>query len=257
VIENPDWSNGNWLHSRYTVKNDQLQHSENPGNPWYTPEGNAAAQSSNLFGSFNNLEDDQTAIAWWISGPFHAVGLLTPQLLETGFSSYREEDGGLMMAAGIDIIRGVGGVPPSVSFPILWPGEGSLVYLTQYAGEVPDPLTSCPGYAHPAGLPLMLQLGPGIFTPDVTGTALLRDGVPVEHCAFDETSYYNPNPGFQSLGRGLLDGRDAVVVIPRLPLVPGSHYAVSISVSGSTHTWTFTVAEDASGLEAAGEAWSD
>ena len=245
VAENSDWSNGNWLHSRYTVKNDLLQHSENQGNPWYTPEGNAAAQSSNLFGSFNTLENDSTAISWWVSGPFHAVGLLTPQLLETGYGSYREGDGGLMMAAGIDIIRGVGGVPPSVGFPVRWPGEGTIVHLTHYAGEIPDPLTSCPGYTHPAGLPIILQLGTGALTPQVTSTSLLENGVPVEHCAFDETNYNNPNAGYQNLGRGLLDGRDAVVIVPRLPFAPGSQYTVSVSAGGSTHTWSFKVAEGA------------
>lgn len=248
ISENTDWSDGNWHHARYSVKNDQLQHSESPGNPWYTPAGHQAAQSSNLFGSFNTSENDSTAITWWISGPFHAVGILNPQLLETGYGSYREADGGLTMAAGLDIIRGVGGMHPAVNFPIRWPGDGAIVYLTQHAGEIPDPLTSCPGYSHPAGLPIMIQLGAGNITPHIQSTRILQDGVPIEHCTFDETNYNNPNSGYQSLGRGLLNGRDAVVMIPRYRLNPGSLYTVSVTNSGTTHTWSFRVDEGATGL---------
>jgi hypothetical protein len=247
VSENAGWSSGNWQHAQYSVKNNQIQHFENPGNPWYTPEGNQAAQSSNLFASFNTNEDDQSAIGWWVSGPFHAVGLLNPQLLETGYGSYREEDGGLTMAAGLDVIRGVGGVPASVSFPIRWPGNGAMVYLTQHTAEIPDALTSCPGYSHPAGLPILLQLGTGSITPQAVSTSLLRDGIPVEHCTFNETSYTNPNPQHQSLGRGLLNGRDALVILPRNPLVPGASYSVSFTVNGATHAWIFSVAESAAG----------
>ncbi|MDX1436529.1 MAG: CAP domain-containing protein [Anaerolineales bacterium] len=249
VSENPEWSSGNWFHARYSVKNNQLQHSENPGNPWYTPQGDLAAQSSNLFGSFNTYEDDSYAIAWWVSGPFHAIGLLNPELKESGYGSYREADGGLTMSAGVDTLRGLGPVPPSVSFPIYWPGDGALIHLTQYAGETPDPLTSCPGYGHPAGLPIMLQLGSGNKTPQVSSTSLLENGVPVEHCTFDETNYSNPNSGLQSLGRVLLNGGDAVVVLPRNPLTPGALYTVSITESGTTHTWSFRVDWEASGLE--------
>ncbi|MFO7973767.1 MAG: hypothetical protein R6V12_03950, partial [Candidatus Hydrogenedentota bacterium] len=48
VPENTTWSHGDWLHARYIVKNDIMQHREDPENPWYTPEGDAAAKASNL-----------------------------------------------------------------------------------------------------------------------------------------------------------------------------------------------------------------
>jgi hypothetical protein len=249
IDENPEWSSGNWFHARYSVKNNQLVHSENPGNPWYTPQGNQAAQSSNLFGSFNANENNSFAIAWWISGPFHAVGLLNPELQESGFGSYREEDGGLTMAAGVDTLRGLGAIPPSVHFPIRWPGDGAQVYLTQYAGEIPDPLTSCPGYDHPAGLPIMLQLGSGNITPQVSATSLFENGVPIAHCTIDETNYSNPTASHQSLGRNLLNAGDAVVILPRNPLTPGALYTVSITANGATHTWSFRVSVDATGLK--------
>ena len=39
VNQNDDWSHGDWLHARYTVKEDELAHSEDPSSPWYTTEG--------------------------------------------------------------------------------------------------------------------------------------------------------------------------------------------------------------------------
>jgi hypothetical protein len=87
----------------------------------------------------------------------------------------------------------------------------------------------------------MLQIGPGDITPQVTASSLLQDGAAVDHCTFDETSYSNPDPLAQSLGRGLLNGRDAVVIIPHNPLTPGSNYTVSITVNGTAYSWSFKV----------------
>jgi len=46
LTENTSWSSGCWLHSRYMVKNNLIQHDEDPGNPWYSPEGDAAAEAA-------------------------------------------------------------------------------------------------------------------------------------------------------------------------------------------------------------------
>ena len=43
VTENVTYSDGTWKHARYMVKNDYIGHSEDPANPWYTPEGLQAA----------------------------------------------------------------------------------------------------------------------------------------------------------------------------------------------------------------------
>jgi hypothetical protein len=67
----------------------------------------------------------------------------------------------------------------------------------------------------------------------------------VESCAYDETSYTNPDANEETLGRTALASRHQVVVIPRLPLVQGSTYEVTISVifPGDTDptvtTWDF------------------
>jgi len=107
VTENASWSYGDWLHARYIVKNDVLEHTEDPSNPWYTTEGLAAAQSSNLAGHYDVNTSDEWAIDTWMQAPFHAVGVLDPQLLQVGYGCYREADGGLQMGAGLDVIRGL------------------------------------------------------------------------------------------------------------------------------------------------------
>ena len=241
LLEIQDWSEGAWLHARYIVKNDQVFHYENPNNPWYTPEGHAAAEASNLFGSFNPNETIEGTIEGWMQGPFHAVGILDPALSKTGYGIFTEPDGGIEAGAALDIIRGLGPLPPSTSFPIRWPGPGSHIPLTAHTGEYPNPLTSCPGYQVPAGLPILLLVGPGDLTPSVTDHSLTTAGQPVEHCVFDETSYVNPDNTAQALGRGILGSRNAVVLVPRTPLTPGAQYTVSITVDDSPYTWSFFV----------------
>jgi hypothetical protein len=67
------------------------------------------------------------------------------------------------------------------------------------------------------------------------------NGAPIPFCIYDETNYSHPDPGTQNNGRIILNGRDAIVIMPRNPLVVGQSYMASITVNGQTITWTFTV----------------
>ncbi|OGO66039.1 MAG: hypothetical protein A2Z45_08225 [Chloroflexi bacterium RBG_19FT_COMBO_55_16] len=243
VNEMAVWNAGAWYHSRYMGKNDYVGHSEDPENEWYTPEGDSAARSSNLLASSSTSVTDQEAIDLWMQAPFHGVGILDPQLQLVGFGSYREEDGGLQMGAALDVIRGLGELLLTVGFPVAWPADGMTVPLTSYVGEYPDPLASCEGYSPPTGLPIILQIGPGNLTPEVTAHTFKQNGVPRDHCVFDESTYHNPDVSARDLGRAILDARDAIVLIPRQPLLPGKNYTVSMTVSGQSYTWSFSVSE--------------
>jgi uncharacterized protein YkwD len=245
VSENLDWENGAYLHSRYMVKNDFIGHTENPDNEWYSPEGEQAAQSSNLAASHSHSADDSYAIDLWMQAPFHAIGILDPRLNQVGYGSFREEDGGLQMGATLDVIRGLGGLPASVSYPIAWPADGSTLSLTSHYSEYPDPLSSCPGYQAPAGIPILLQIGPGDQTPQVLAHSIAQGDQSIEHCVFDETNYSNPDSSAQSLGRAVLGARDAIVLIPKEPLVPGATYTVSLTLANGSYTWSFHVSEAA------------
>ncbi len=244
LSENAAWSSGCTLHARYMVKTDTIAHEEDPASPWYTAEGDTAAGNSNLMVSSDINAADESAFDLWMTGPFHGVGLIDPNLSATGFGSYREVTGTWHMGACVDVWSGRTGAPPSVSFPVMWPADGKTMPYTSYDGtEMPDPLTSC-GYTAPSGPPVYLLLGPGWSTvPNVTASSFKQGNTELPHCVFDETSYTNPDSGLQDLGRSILDARDAVVLMPQAPLTPGAGYTVSITVSGQTYTWSFTVSD--------------
>jgi uncharacterized protein YkwD len=236
------WSDGDQLHSRYMVKNDVVMHSEDSRNRWFSEAGNQAAQMSNLIGADYMGISDKDAIDLWMQAPFHALGILDPGLVEAGYGSYREDDGGLTMGAALDVLRGLHEIPEAIEFPVVWPADGMIVSLTTHFSEYPNPLSSCPGYSVPSGLPIILQIGSGSDVPRVSNHSFTSEGKSLEHCVFDETNYSNPDRGAQDLARNILNARDAVVLIPKDPLQLGVTYTVSITVNGSTIKWSFQVA---------------
>ena len=250
VSERTDWSTGASFHARYLGRNGALGHSEDPGNPWYTPEGYAAGMAGNVAGSYNPRASDAHAIESWMQAPFHAVSLLDPQLTQVGYGAFRDPLAPLPMAAVLDIGRGLSAAA-SVRFPVAWPGNDTSVTPPTAAscppgtachwGEAPSPIASCRGYTLPAGLPLILQIGAGALVPSVTASSLRRDGAPIEHCVIDETRYTNVDPDAQRRGRAILATRDAIVIIPRSPLPVGSRYDVSVTANGSVYRWSFGV----------------
>ena len=244
VTEDTDWSNGCYLHARYMVKNDTITHDEDSGNNWWTQEGDDAGNNGNVRVASNN-QTEQNSIDGWMRGPFHGVGIIDPKLSQAGYGDYYEVIGTWHYGGTLDVLRGRGTVPSGVTFPVMWPGDGSTVTLYSYNGnETPDPTTHC-GYTAPTGLPIIIQLGSGGVTPSVTSTSFSTGGTPLTHCYFDETNYTNPDSSYQSLGRSVLNMRDAVVILPEAPLTPGTTYNVSITTNGSTYSWSFTVASNA------------
>jgi len=251
VTENTAWSDGCVKHSTYMVENNVMTHDEDPNMPYYTTEGDQAGNSGNVYKSSSSWEPTfQDPIDTWMQGPFHGVGIIDPQLLQTGFGDYAKNTGLWNYAATLDVLRGgLGSLPSGITFPIMWPGNGKTVPIFQYEGnETPDPRTHA-GYTGYTGIPIIIQLGSGSVTPSVTSTSLTTGGSSVEHCWFDETNYINPDGSQQSLGRSVLGGRDAVVILPRYPLTKGATYNVSITTNGNTYSWSFTVANDARNIE--------
>ena len=235
VTEEASWSAGGVLHSKYMVKTGTISHDEDPGSPWYTPEGDLAAENGNVAVSGTTAYTDVDAVNDWMSGPFHGIGILDPRLTQSGFGSFREAGAPWEAGATLDVIRGLNGPEPTSSF--MWPGNGAVHPLLSYdGGEFPDPLTSCSGYSEPTGPPVYLLL---TSTPDVSATSFSRGGTQLDHCVFDGTDYANPDPGTQSLGRNVLEGRHAVVLMPRSPLSNGDTYDVSITSGGQLYSWSF------------------
>lgn len=246
VSSNDLWSDGCWLHSRYMVMNDEISHSEDPSKPWFTSSGDEAAGTSNVMVSSSYSSSDNYAINLWMSGPFHGVAILDPQLEVVGFGSFREDVGTWKMGACLDISRGRSTKePPTGTYPVMWPGNEQKISILNYRGtEWPDPLSSCPGitagYWNPSGAPIYLQIGSGETTPNVTATSLKQGSTELEHCVFDETNYYNPNSSTQNTGRWILNTRDAIIIMPKYPLDPGKTYSVSITSNEISYHWSFT-----------------
>jgi Cysteine-rich secretory protein family len=254
VVEDPSLSAGARLHSRYLVKTGSQElheaHAENPRSPWYTAEGDAAARIGNVMSSIYRNATDQFAVDSWTQGPFHLLAYLNPTLSEVGFGSYREEGGRVQMAAALPLSPGRRRPRSAVVplYPVLWPGHGKTITppLTQYCpadtacftSEIPNPLTSC-GYSLPAGLPIVMQLGPGTVTPRIKTSRIATGPTALEHCVIDETSYINPDASQQAAMRALLRDLSAVVLVPKHPLRRGRTYAVLVEANGSPLTWTF------------------
>ncbi len=241
--EDSAWSAESGLHSRYMVLSGDVGHSQDPNSPFYTNAGNAAGDAGNI--AIGNLSSApfEWAINYWLSAPFHAVPMLDPQLAVTGFGEYRDSGGILTVGATLDVERGLGPLPDGVAFPIMWPGNDSTTWVLRYSlPEFPAALSHCTGYSQATGAPIILQLGDGRLTPNVTATTILRDGEPIAHCQFDETNYTHPDAWTQRSARAILDQRDAVVLIPAAPLLPDATYAVRVDANGQTYTWSFRTA---------------
>ena len=259
VRENPIAGAGAVAHSKYLVKNNGGGHYEDPGNQWYTPEGAKAGMSGNVAwgGGLNTTDVDDIEV--WLRAPFHAAGILNQYVTEVGYGAYREAGGQITTGATLVLQREYSSIPSSVQFPIIWPGDGQTIpaSIRDYGGgEWPDPLTSTgtPPYTAPTGLPLLLQLGNGDVTPNVTAHSFSQGGTQLAHAVFDETNYINPKNGVleaygpgsgfnndQEVGRSSLDSNDMVLLVPRDPLLPGETYTASITANGQTYTWSFTV----------------
>jgi hypothetical protein len=231
LTENPTWSAGDYAHAQYMVMNDLVTHYETPGTPYYTTAGDTAARDGNIFVSSTTATGDTQAIDWWMGAPFHSMGLMDPRLSSTGFGSFRYVKSGWQMGAAVDTIRGnsfTGG-----TYPVYFPGSGSIEPLTQYSGnEWPDPLSACPGYSMPTGLPVFVEVGGNVATTAGPVHTITGNGVSLANCVIDSNN--------SSLGSYLTE-RGGVILVPQQPLQNGVKYTVALTVNGVPYTWSFTV----------------
>jgi hypothetical protein len=231
LTENTTWSQGDYDHSLYMVKNDLVTHYETPGVPYYTTAGDAAAQNGNIQVSSTTSTTDTYAIDWWMAAPFHAMGMMDPRLTQTGFGSYRQVKSGWDAGFTVDTLRGnsfSGG-----KYPVYFPGNGTTEPLTSYGGgEFPDPLSICKPYAAPTGLPVFIQVGGNVNTTAGPNHTFTGNGVPLNHCIIDSSA---------APVQSYLYTRGAVILVPQQPLKTGVKYAVSLTVNGVAYSWSFTL----------------
>lgn len=241
LTESAALSAGSLAHSEYMARNDNaIARSENSNNPFFTEAGRSAAWNGNIYATNIGRSNYQWAINFWMSAPFHALPMLDPTLRTVGYGNFRDDLGSVQVAAVLDV-NAAPRTPSAAAYPIPFPPDGGETWvLQQTLIEYPEPLSSCAGWRKPAGPPLILQLGDGSLTPQVTNFSLTSGGVSLPVCAFDETSYSNPDEFAQERGRRILDAQDAVVLIPQAALAVGQTYTAQVTVNGETHSWSFT-----------------
>jgi len=233
------------LHSEYVGRNDDpAALSQVVGAPYYTVDGSVAAEKSMLFTINDPNGTDLWALNYWFSAPFHALTLLDPDLQQVGYGRFRDDFGSVQVAYVMDSLSGMIDRSNSVEYPIFYPPDGGTSHLTnQSFTEFPEPSASCLGFEKPIGPPLILQLGDGALTPTVTEYHLFVDDEEVEACVFDETNFVGASGGETVVGRDLLDSRDAVVLMPKRPLMIGNTVRAVVVVDGETHTWSYEIIE--------------
>lgn len=229
VTEDPTLSAGSRLHSCYMLQNG-ISHDETPGKPGYTVEGQQAGTHGNVAVSTALNEKARNQVELWMTGPFHAIGILRPNLQTVGFGQCNDESAPKWHSgATLDVLRGLG---PSTKLaaPIMWPGDGTTTSLSKFIVETPDPLPFC-GWSGSAGLPLIVQMPEapsGAVSASVSGP-----GGPMETCALTSA---NTN----GTAAAILSGNNVVVAIPRAPLAAGT-YTATVTTAARTVTWSFTV----------------
>jgi uncharacterized protein YkwD len=242
LAENSDWSHGGAAHSRYMALHDIATHSQDPSHAGYSQEGALAAANGNIAMSGSADVSLVWPIDYWMSTAFHALPMLDPQLQRVGYGDYRDPYSPAGLTATLDVKRGLAGLPEGLEYPITFPKAGGQLWVTSLRmPEFPDTVAGCPGYSRITGAPIFVQIGPGDRIPFVTRTELLKDGRPVDHCFFDETTYRNNNPYWQTIGQQILNERDAIVILPRLPFEIGSNYRATVEANGQTITWEFAI----------------
>ncbi len=233
ITENPAWSSGAQNHSCWMLLNG-IAHDENPGSAGYTADGDQAGNSGNVAVSSSAAATPRGHIDLWMSGPFHAIGILRPSLAQAAYgmcsSPPNPSATQWKSAATLDVVRGNnwGAAKPSV--PVVFPGNGVTTSLTRFVAESPDPRSFCGWGAQSVGLPLI-----ALMPSDVTSAsaALTGPNGPVATCVLHRAN----TTGTAS---SILGGDNAVVVVPASPLVTGT-YDVAVSSNGGSANWSFNV----------------
>ena len=225
------------LHNRYESKTGDFGHVESPSSPYYTTAGAQAGLSSDLY---EGISAD-LAVPGWMGAPFHALGILNPDLHVVGFSNNGLFSGLYLSSSDTN--------ETANPWPVLWPGAASKVDLATYSGEDPDATAACPkAWGSGAGLPIIVMFGQGNASATSASATLVDNGRRIRTCVVTATNYHSSvsAPGGLTgspteVGRSLLAYYDAVFVIPEHPLSPGTRCTVDLVVGTNSASWSFRI----------------
>ena len=230
VVEDPTWSAASVNHSCYMLLNG-ISHDEIPGKPGYTTNGDEAGNNGNVAVSSVFNATSRSHLELWMTGPFHAIGVLRPNLQSVGFGKCDNETTPTTWhsAATLDVLHGLG-TPLAQSDPILFPGNGTTTSLSSFRTESPNPLDFC-GWSGGGGLPIIAMMPEG-FSVNPSATITSSSGA-LQTCVLSSKNT-------TGVAQQILAGNNAVVIMPRNALLPDV-YTVSVSTSARNVTWSFTV----------------
>ena len=227
-------------HACYMLYNG-IGHSEDPTKRGYTTEGAKAAQESNVAVSSAYGATARNHIDLWMTGPFHAVGILRPALKTVAFGKCDENSAYTPQwhsGAALNVIAGLDNNAATPANPILWPGNGTTTSLSKFVAENPNPVTLC-GWTGGGGLPVLAMM-PEDFTT-VSSASITGPNGPLESCAlWDNSPKLVGSDNSKPTARSLLSWGNVVTVMARNELLPGT-YTVKIVTDKRTVTWSFTV----------------
>lgn len=256
VAENFQLSDGSRAHANYLLQNARqtggpvasagmamgaTMHAESPGSEGYSEAGARAAiggphvsgvmQTADIALGQRNPKADIDSL---LIVPFHRLSLLAPWAEVAGYGKAGKAPDRVAALA----LRGRQG--RDANRIVRFPPDGSQVpFAAMSAAEWPNPLTSCPGYMLPVGLPITLQL----VHPANLGSYSIDDltaGQTLAACAFDAATYDNPDATQETYAHHALAANRAIVLIPRDPLQAGHRYGVKIQ-TGAEYEWNFEV----------------
>jgi hypothetical protein len=215
LIERPDWSADCAKHNYYGAQTGELRHSEDPSSPYYSAEGNWAAENSVLASGASWSQGNP-----WEEAPIHLIQMLAPQLSELGAA---ENDNHNCATTFVGYQR----PEPSSLIAYSYPGNGATgVVPTEHASEsplVPGDRVGLPeGTATGRYLIVYLSGIDPSDAPDVTATATLSTaGGPVDLRVVDSTDEeiggYMPQP--------------SAFLIPAQPLKPQTAHQADVKWS--------------------------
>ncbi len=237
VSEDPALSAGALNHSRYMVGNGTIVHDEVNGAPFWTASGDEAGNNGNVAVSSSASTTARKHVELWMTGPFHAIGVLRPKLNTVGFGQFDDPSAAPWRSgATLNVIDGLTREVPPPDAPILFPGDGTTTSLYQFIAETPSPMTFC-GWTGSAGLPIIAMLPGAPISP--VGKVTTDAGVELEVCTLSEANT-------SGVGQAILKGDNAVVIMPRRPLAAGT-YRVQLATATGNIEWSFTVDPAAAG----------
>jgi uncharacterized protein YkwD len=230
VTEDPALSVGSYQHSCYMLRNG-ISHDEDMSKPGATTEGRKAGNNGNVAVSSAYGATDRNHVDLWMTGPFHAIGVVRPALRTVGFGKCADQTTSpWQSAATLDVLRGLDYSARRPGAPVTFPGDGTTTSLSKFVTETPNPLTYC-GWSGGAGLPTFAMMPEPVVGP--VSASITGPNGPIETCPL-----WKQNT--DGSAASILGGDNAVVAMPRTELTPGT-YTVTIAAASRTVSWSFTV----------------